>query len=128
VENAPVEFEAESHPRRFLYAPSTKGESTAARDTSPSRTEGREPSCRRYSRRWQLGTGYRSTNRDYLEGPGENVSPRVRGVTLVESLPTPSEISSAVSPERVSERPKEDIRLDSTVERQPFCPTRTLCW
>jgi hypothetical protein len=61
VESARVDIESGSHPMRFLYVPSTKGEGTAvfATNIRVGPDEG-EAFCRRYSRRSQIENEYKS--------------------------------------------------------------------
>jgi len=67
VETAAVYVEMGSHPMRFLYVPSTKGEGTAVFATNirvgPDEAEA---FCRRYSRRWQIENEYKSIKGDFL--------------------------------------------------------------
>ncbi|KOX92433.1 transposase [Haloarcula rubripromontorii] len=67
VETASVEVEAGSHPMRFLYVPSTKGDGTAVFATNlPVGPDQAESFCRRYSRRWQIENEYKSIKNDFL--------------------------------------------------------------
>ena len=67
VESASVHVETGSHPMRFLYVPSTKGEGTAVFATNMQvGPEEAEAFCRRYSRRWQIENEYKSIKRDFL--------------------------------------------------------------
>jgi len=67
VENASVDVEAGSHPMRFLYVPSTKGDGTAVFATNlPVGPDQAESFCRRYSRRWQIENEYKSIKNDFL--------------------------------------------------------------
>ncbi|MFC4552398.1 transposase [Halorussus sp. GCM10023401] len=67
VESASVDVEAGSHPMRFLYVPSTKGDETAVFATNVRvGPEEAESFCRRYSRRWQIENGYKSIKHDFL--------------------------------------------------------------
>jgi hypothetical protein len=67
VESASVHVETGSHPMRFLYVPSTKGEGTVVFATnlrvSPDEAEAL---CRRYSHRWQIENEYKSIKNDFL--------------------------------------------------------------
>ena len=67
VETASVHVEAGSHQMRFVYVPSTKGEGTAVFTTNlrvgPDEAE---TVCRRYSRRWQIESEYKSIKHDFL--------------------------------------------------------------
>ena len=67
VESASVHVETGSHPMRFLYVPSTKGEGTAVFATNlrvgPDEAES---FCRRYRRRWQIENEYKSIKNDFL--------------------------------------------------------------
>jgi len=67
VESAVVDVESGSHPMRFLYVPSTKGDGTAVFATNlrvgPDEAE---TFCRRYSRRWQIENEYKSIKHDFL--------------------------------------------------------------
>jgi hypothetical protein len=67
VESASVHVETGSHPMRFLYVPSTKGEGTAVFATNMQvGPEEAEIFCRRYSRRWQIENEYKSIKGDFL--------------------------------------------------------------
>ncbi|WP_158059252.1 transposase [Halorussus halophilus] len=67
VESASVDVEAGSHPMRFLYVPSTKGDKTAVFATNVRvGPEEAESFCRRYSRRWQIENSYKSIKHDFL--------------------------------------------------------------
>jgi len=67
VESASVHVESGSHPMRLLYVPSTSGEGTAVFATNlrvgPDEAEA---FCRRYSRRWQIESEYKSIKGDFL--------------------------------------------------------------
>ncbi|WP_049990589.1 transposase [Natrinema salifodinae] len=67
VESASIHVEAGSHPMRFLYVPSTSGEGTTVFATNlrvgPDEAE---TFCRRYSRRWQIESEYKSIKGDFL--------------------------------------------------------------
>ncbi|WEL27444.1 transposase [Haloferax volcanii] len=67
VESAVVDVELGSHPMRFLYVPSTKGDGTTVFATNlrvgPDEAE---TFCRRYSRRWQIENEYKSIKHDFL--------------------------------------------------------------
>ncbi|WP_136718344.1 transposase [Halorientalis salina] len=67
VESAVVDVELGSHPMRFLYVPSTKGDGTAVFATNlrvgPNEAE---TFCRRYGRRWQIESEYKSIKHDFL--------------------------------------------------------------
>ena len=67
VESASVHVGAGSHPMRFLYVPSTSGEGTAVFATNlrvgPDEAEA---FCKRYSRRWQIESEYKSIKGDFL--------------------------------------------------------------
>jgi hypothetical protein len=67
VESARVDIEAGSHPMRFLYVPSTKGEGTAVFATNLRIGPDEAVAfCRRYSRRWQIENEYKSIKGDFL--------------------------------------------------------------
>ena len=67
TESATVHVEQGSHAMQFLYVPSTKGESTAVFATNRSiDPEEAEAFCRRYSRRWQIESEYKSIKNDFL--------------------------------------------------------------
>jgi hypothetical protein len=67
VESASVHVETGSHPMRFLYVPSTKGEGTTVFATNMQvGPDEAEAFCRRYSRRWQIENEYKSIKRDFL--------------------------------------------------------------
>ncbi|RAW46645.1 transposase, partial [Halorubrum sp. 48-1-W] len=67
VESASIHVESGSHPMRLLYVPSTSGEGTAVFATNlrvgPDEAEA---FCRRYSRRWQIESEYKSIKGDFL--------------------------------------------------------------
>ena len=67
VESASVHVEKGSHSMRLLYVPSTKGDGTAVFATNLRISlEEADPFCRRYSRRWQIGTEHKSIKNDFL--------------------------------------------------------------
>jgi hypothetical protein len=67
VESSSVHVETGSHSMRFLYVPSTSGEGTAVFATNlrvgPDEAEA---FCKRYSRRWQIESEYKSIKGDFL--------------------------------------------------------------
>ncbi|ODR80085.1 transposase [Haladaptatus sp. W1] len=67
VESATVHVEQGSHAMQFLYVPSTKGEGTAVFATNLSvDPKEAETFCRRYSRRWQIESEYKSIKNEFL--------------------------------------------------------------
>lgn len=67
VESATVHVDHGSHTMQFLYVPSTKGEGTAVFATNLSvGPKEAETFCRRYSRRWQIESEYKSIKNDFL--------------------------------------------------------------
>ena len=67
VESSSVHVETGSHSMRFLYVPSTSGEGMTVFATNlrvgPDQAE---TFCRRYSRRWQIESEYKSIKGDFL--------------------------------------------------------------
>lgn len=67
MESAIVDVESGTHPMRFLYVPSSKGDGTTVFATNirvgPDEAE---TVCRRYSRRWQVKNEYKSIKHDFL--------------------------------------------------------------
>jgi len=67
VESASVHVESGSHPMRLLYVPSTSGDGTAIFATNLRvGPEEAETFCKRYSRRWQIESEYKSIKGDFL--------------------------------------------------------------
>jgi len=67
VESASVHVESGEHSMQFLYVPSTKGNGTAVFATNLRvGPEEAESFCRRYSRRWQIESEYKSIEHDFL--------------------------------------------------------------
>ncbi len=67
VESTSVHVESGSHPMRLLYVPSTSGEGTAVFATNLRVGPDEAVAfCRRYSRRWQIESEYKSIKDDFL--------------------------------------------------------------
>ena len=67
VVSASVHVESGEHSMQFLYVPSTKGSGTAVFATNLRvGPEEAESFCRRYSRRWQIESEYKSIKHDFL--------------------------------------------------------------